>query len=248
MAKLNQIIAIEKGQKSLNYSKIDALQKLVQKPELFNGHIRNYQHLDDEAAASERLPPEPKKVQLKTKDVLNELEKLTTEMFDISARKEWTNSQARADLKVDDRIIISNVPVTYLLFLEKQLTDLRTFIESITVLDASEDWQKDNADGLYKTRGTQSNRTKKLQRAIVLYAATDKHPAQTQLITDDIVVGHWHTVRHSGAMPSTDKKEMSERITKLLQAVKQAREAANSVDEVGKVQVGKHIFDYVFGR
>ena len=248
MAKLNQIIAIEKGVRSLNYSQIDTIHKAVKKPELFTGHVRTYQPIDDDAPQAEHQPPDVKNVQIKAKDVLAEVEKLTSEMFDITARKEWTNAGAKADITVDGRLIMNDVPVTYMLFLEKQLTDLRTFVDSITVLDASEVWHEDTHDTLYKTSGTRTQRTKKTKRAIVLYDATDKHPAQTQLIDDDIVIGHWHTTRHSGAMPSNKKKEMSARVTRLLQAVKEAREAANGVDEGSKPHVGKAIFDYIFER
>jgi hypothetical protein len=35
----------------------------------------------------------------------------------------------------------------------------------------------------------------------VLYDATEHHPAQTQLISEDVIVGWWETVKHSGAIP-----------------------------------------------
>ena len=48
MAKLNQIIAIEKGIKSKSHSEISELYKLVQKPALFNGFSKSYQANDEE--------------------------------------------------------------------------------------------------------------------------------------------------------------------------------------------------------
>jgi hypothetical protein len=60
IAKLNQIIAIEKGIKSRVSSELTKLYKTVQKPDLFNGFSKIYQKKDEE---SEDLPPEQKRVQ-----------------------------------------------------------------------------------------------------------------------------------------------------------------------------------------
>ena len=43
MAKLNQIIAIEKGIKSRVYGDLTELNKAIQKPDLFNGFQKTYQ-------------------------------------------------------------------------------------------------------------------------------------------------------------------------------------------------------------
>jgi hypothetical protein len=40
MGKLNQIIAVEKGVKSLIYSQITEVHKAAQKPALFNGFLK----------------------------------------------------------------------------------------------------------------------------------------------------------------------------------------------------------------
>lgn len=45
MAKLNQIIAVEKGVKSKSYSDLTELNKVVQKPDLFNGLVKRYEKI-----------------------------------------------------------------------------------------------------------------------------------------------------------------------------------------------------------
>jgi hypothetical protein len=52
-------------------------------------------------------------------------------------------------------------------------------------------------------------------------------------------------VKHSGALPKLEKQELAERVEKLLQAVKQAREKANSVDEAATPKVGEAVFTYL---
>ena len=67
MAKLNQIIAIEKGIKSRIYGDVTDLHKASQKPDLFNGFAKHYQRKDEDG---EDLPPEQKHVQFAASEVL----------------------------------------------------------------------------------------------------------------------------------------------------------------------------------
>lgn len=242
-AKLNQVIAIEKGIKSRVYSEVGEIDKVLQKPDLFNGFAKEYRKFDEDG---EDLPPERKRVQHVVKDEMRRVAKLSTEWMDVTARKDWANCEARADIVLADDIILRSVPVTYLLFLEKQLTDLRTMVGRIPVLDDSENWTYDEASGLFKTDVARTHRTKKVPKPIVLYPATEQHPAQTQLYTEDVLAGHWHTTRHSGAMTKPDKEKLAERVEKLLQAVKAAREEANGADAPDDSRVGDAVFGYLF--
>ena len=245
MAKLNQIIAVEKGVKSRTSADITATYKAVQKGELFSGFSKTYQPNDEEG---EDLPPERKRVQLTAQDAINAVSRSMTELMDIVARKDWSNCLAKADVVVDDIVLLRSAPVSYLLFLEKQLTDMHTFTKHLPILDEAETWTKDVNSGIFKAEETKTHRTKKLQKAIVMYPATDKHAAQTQLITEDVLVGFWTTVKQSGAMPKPDRQALVERIEKVLKAVKEAREAANSIDEASTPDVGSSIFSYLLSR
>jgi hypothetical protein len=245
MAKLNQIIAIEKGVKSRVYGEFTNLFKTIQKSELFQGVARSYQKLDEEG---EDLPAERKKVQLTADEALKRTETILSELINTTARKDWSNNTATADLVVDGETIVEGVPVTFLLFLEKQLTDVRKFIGTLPTLDSSEDWNQDANSGLYKTPATPTHRTKKVQKPLVLFPATPEHPAQTQMITEDVLVGHWHTIKESGALPAPRKQQLIDRVESLINAVKQAREAANNADEVKTPDVGAAVFGYLLGE
>lgn len=240
--KLNQIIAIEKGVKSRVYGDISELHKMNQKPDLFTGFVKTYNRKNEEY---EDFPQEKKKVQLKAAESITRLAEKLTELLDITASKDYANCHAAANVEVNGKTLVENAPTTYILFLEKQINDIRTFIEALPVLDESEDWLKDDNSGLYKTVATPTHKTKKTQKAIVLYEATKEHPAQTQLITEDITVGYWDTVKHSGAIPAPRKKQILERIEEFSKAVKVAREKANNTEAI-KQSVGKEIFDYLF--
>lgn len=241
MPKLNQIIAIEKGVKSRVYGEISEMHKVTQKPDLFSGFIKTYRKKDED---SEDYPPEQKKVQMNAGDSLAQAAALLTELLDVTATKDYANCTAVADVKVDGQVLIAKAPVAFLLFLEKQLNDIHTFIGKLPTLDEADDWMKDENSGLYKTRPIATHRMKKVQKPIVLYDATKEHPAQTQMVSEDVVVGYWDTVKHSGALPTPRKKQLLERVEKLSQAVKFAREEANAV-EAANVSVGKTLFDYL---
>jgi hypothetical protein len=239
--KLNQVIAIEKGVKSRVYGHITTLDKAIQKPALFNGFAKSY---EKKAEDGEDLPGEGQRVQFIAREVLRDVARQTTELFDITARKDWTNCHARGRVIVDGTELFA-APVTFLLFIEKQLTDLRTLVDRLPVLDPAEEWTLDENSGLFKSQETRTHRTKKVQRPIVLYDATDKHPAQTQLIAEDIIAGFWKTIKQSGAMRKPDKDTLMEKIEKLFKAIKEAREEANNVD-VGEVPaIGDLIFNHL---
>jgi hypothetical protein len=238
MPKLNQILAIEKGIKTKAYAEVTDLHKSTQKPTLMNGFHKSYQPKDE---SGDMYPPESQKVQINYEDAIRRVRSALTELFDVTATKDWT----KADVIVEGRTIIRDVPAPYLLFLEKQLSDLQTFVAKLVELDPGSDWSYDPSSGLHKTQPMQTQRTKKVQRAIVLYDATEHHPAQTQLISDDVVVGYWNTIKHSGAIPRPKKLTILERIEKLAKAVKFAREQANAAEAEQK-EVGKEVFDYLF--
>lgn len=241
--KLNQVVAIEKGVKGRVYGEITEMHKASQKPDLFDGFVKNYRTLNE---ADEKYPSERKVVQLKAEDVLKKLAALSTELMDITASKDFANCAAKADVVVNnDAVLVAGVPATHLLFLEKQLTDIYTFVGKLPTLDNADEWAKDETSGLFKTAAIATHRTKKTQRPIVLYEATKEHPAQTQLLTEDVLVGYWDTVKHSGALPAPRKAELLTRVETLLKAVKFAREQANSTD-APEAKIGEQVFGYLF--
>jgi len=242
MTKLNQIIAVVNGKKSQCQKELTSTYKRLQKPELFDGLVRVYSPDDEEG---ETQPSETKRVQFTVSDAIQEASELLTEMMDAVATQEYANTQAFADVVVDGKTVLGRVPVSYLLFLEKQLVDLNTFVSHIPTLDNAEEWHDSEEANVYKTLPKLTNRTKKVPRNHVLAEATDKHPAQVQVFTEDVKVGVWSTIKLSGAVPSKRKTEFLSRIKKLQEAVKMAREEANST-KVESQKVAKNVLSFIF--
>lgn len=244
MGKLNQVNALVAGKKSEATKIISELYKLLQKEVLFDGRLRTYKPLDEEKG--ERFPQERQIVQQRVKPLINQASDAWTELFDLIATQDSGNQQARADIVADGKLVLADVPVTTLLFLEKQLNDIETFISKLPTPDPSEEWEYDpNIDGL-KSRAAVSVKTKKVPRNHVKAEATDKFPAQVEVYTEDIVVGNWTQVFHTGRIPSKEKNVYLHNVRQLRDAVKLAREQANSVD-VKPTKIGRNLFNFVFG-
>ncbi|MFD5657127.1 DUF7873 family protein [Streptomyces hirsutus] len=243
MTKLNQIIAVEKGVKSKAVQDVNGAHQKVQKPALLAGISRTYQPKDEEG---EQLPPESTRVQVQGEDVLREMAASLTRLFDVTATKDWANCTARADVAVEGRTVLADVPVGYLLFLEKQLTDLHAFVRKLPTLDAAESWSHDPSTDWWKTDPVRTIRTKKVPRNHVKAEATEKHPAQVEVYYEDVPIGYWTTVKFSGALPARRVNELVERVEKLQQAVKFAREEANAT-EITDQRAGEAVFGYLFG-
>ena len=240
--KLNQVIAIEKGTKSRSLQELTEAHHKLQKLTLLAGISRTYRPKDEEG---EQFPPEATRVQIKADDIIRETSEALTKLFDVVATKDWANCQAKADIVVDGNVLLAQVPATYLLFLEKQLVDLHTFIKKLPVLDASESWTFDPSADCWATEPVQTLKTKKVPRNHVKAEATEKHPAQVEVYYEDIVVGHWRTIKFSGASPAKRVNELLTRVEHLQESVKFAREEANNL-KVEEQKVGEKIFKYLF--
>lgn len=238
---LNQIIAIEEGAKSKSLRAFTDAYHLLQKPQPITGIARTYRPAADDG---EHLPGESTRVQVHAEQVTLDVAQALARMFDVMITKDMANTMAKADVIVDGRILIADAPVTFLLTFEKKLIDLRTFFTKLPVLDLGETWVMDVNAEAWATTPVETTRTKKIPRNHVKAPATDKHPAQVEIYTEDVVVGYWSTTKFSGAVPAARRTQLVERVDTLLDAVKFAREAANSVP-VTDVHVGAEVFAYL---
>ncbi len=243
MAKLNQIIAVANGKKSRAQRGLTEVYHKLQSRALFDGISRTYRPKDDDG---DHLPAESSPVQFTVDDATKEVVVILTELFDVVATQDFANTQAVADVKVNGDTVLENVPVTHLLFLEKQLVDLHTFVDKLPTLSTAEEWVKGTGAGTMATKPSETVRTKKVPKNHVKAEATNVHPAQVEVFTEDVIVGHWTTIKHSGAIPESEKKRLVARVRLLQDALKTAREEANSMNVVDR-QIGKQVFAFLFG-
>lgn len=242
--RLNQVVAVMKPLKQRVERWISDAHKTLQKGELFDGHRKEYRPKDE---GGDILPDDTKHVQQNATSLLKEATKLWTDLLDTTLTIDDANCMAFADVVVDGEVLLSHVPVTFLMSLEKHLNDVHTMFSKAPTLDPSKKWTFDANSGLNMTEPQKTMRTMKVNDVITLAPATDKHPAQAQLVQVDKSVGFWHTTHLSGAVSPVSQKNMLAAIEKLQSAVKKARSEANCSSAPDK-QVGDKIFAWIWNH
>ena len=240
--RLNQVIAVEHGLRSRIETDRTGLYHTLQKTALFDGMKRTYRPINDDG---DKMPAENRKVQQRAADLLEEAVERMVELFDITATKDWANCNARADVVLDGEVLIKQAPTTFLLYLEKELINVRTILDKLPILDPAETWSQDQNDSLWKSAEIEKVRTQKTAKAIVLHPPTKEHPAQTQLVPEDVNVGFWTEQKLSGAFPLAEQKRYLAKVEKLQIAVKTAREEAN-MTAAPQQEVGARLFQWLF--
>jgi len=240
--KQNQIIALVQGKKARVAKSLTAIHHGWNKDRIA-GISRTYSPLADEG---EQFPAESRVVQARVSTELEKLQKELTGLYNVVATQEHGNTKAVADINPDGLSLLKDVPITILLFLEKQLIDLKTLAQSLPTLPTDRVWVKDEAKNCWVTQPEQTVKTQKVIEPIVKYPATKEHPAQTELISRDKTIGHWSTIHMSGALPETERDAIVGRIEKLQDAVKVAREGANGLEVEWSNDVGESIIGYIF--
>ena len=248
LTKLNQVLAIEKGVKERNFASLTKAHHMLLKTEQLKGLSRTYMPLDDDG---EKFPSETKVLQIRTDEVIRQIQGRLCELFDVTAARDYANCKARADVVVERHdgeplTLLTDVPATYLLWMEKRLIDLRTFVTKLPVLPPDETWEFDDNTDSFKSAETKTAKTKKLPVAFLKAAATKEHPAQVEVVFEDKLQGYWTIINYNGGLPKRRIAEMTERVESLLKAVKFAREKANGQD-VQTHQIGDKVLGFIFG-
>lgn len=244
MKRLNQILAIEQSSKKRLEDTFTKVYQDVQKPDLHTGFTRVYTPKNDEG---ERFPTETKRVVVRAEDAIKTAKNALQELFDLAAIKDNTNALARADLVVDGKVLVADVPGVHLLFLEKRMTGIIDFIRKLPTLPLDESWTHDAANDLYQSAPVESIKTAKIEEHQVIVQATDKFPAQTVKVTKDIVQGTWKTTKFSGALPQKTVQALLARAETLQKAIKSARQEANEQAVDDSLQTGAAVMTYLFG-
>lgn len=240
---LNQMIAVKKGLTARTAVAIDKIYKDLQKPALTSGLSRTY---TPKAEDGEKIPPEYTQAQQDAETKLADIAELWTKLFDVVLTVDEGNTVARGSVVVDGRELLY-APVPFLLYAEKQLIDFRTIVSKLPTLDPAVRWEpNEHGDAKWRSIAESTNRTKKVLKNHVKAEATDKHPAQVEVFSEDVTVGTWTLVKFSGAVPSKERDALLQRINDVIDAVRRAVEQANAT-QISQKTVGAELFAYLLG-
>ncbi len=185
--------------------------------------------------------------------VAKELEWLSGHLaksIDVSYQIGVANQSAKADIVLENgATLLSNVPATVLLELEKRVKEMMDLIQAVPTLDPAKGFTEDTArgKGYYRARDVIKTRTQKVQKALVLYPATTEHPAQTQLVSVDEPVARLEEQEWSSCITVAAKAELYDRAEAVLRAVKKARSRANDIQVDTEATIGAVLTKAVFG-
>ncbi len=189
-------------------------------------------------------------IQSTVKQELDWISSHIVKALDASYQVAEANTQARANIVLDDdveTVLLSNIPATALLELEKRIAEIHTLINSIPTLDPAKGFSLDSArTNIYKAREVVKTRTKKQAKVIVKYEATKEHPAQTELVNVDEPIGHIKEQESSGLITPGEKSALINRVETLGRAVRKARSRANEVEIDTSKKIGKVLVGFIF--
>lgn len=243
MPKLNQICALVKDRKAdVEKALTNDYNKKLTQSEAFVGMIRDYKPSIENG---DKLPREEQKIQFTVDNILDSARKKLTELWDLVLTQDTANCQANADIMIDNIKLASAVPVTTLLFMEKQLHNLMAMVQRCPTPNPAETWHFDDTLGTFSSAPTESARMVKTHHVVEKFKPTEHQPGQADIIYLDKQVGTWTKKMFSSAMSADKKFAMIARLQKVLDAVKLAREEANMTN-AKSVKIGDLIFDFAF--
>jgi hypothetical protein len=251
MASLHEILAVETDKEGYFKKAVPELIDLFKnKVQRFQAHSRTLKLLGEETldkTESEKAESENVCITTTVPAELNYLSKLVADYLDIIAQKDNANCNTKADVIIDDEILLKDIPATTLLSLENKLKYIRQIYEEIPTLQPGVAWEKDLSIGKYVYKDVNPEvraKTKKTFDFKVLVPATDKHPAQIEKWDINVDVGYYTKFRWSGMLSVADKSLLLGRLDKLIQAIKQARQRANEF-KIAQIKLGDIIFKYI---
>ncbi|HTF52207.1 MAG TPA: hypothetical protein VK735_32590 [Pseudonocardia sp.] len=241
---LGQVVAIEADVRRTAMRSLTDAYHGLDKPVLLEGLRKDYAPLVEDG---EQLPSEGTRVQTTVEEMIDTSRTVLARLFDITAARDYTNSagHAKADVVVGETKLIEGAPMPYLLWLDRQLDHLAAFVERIPTHSPATTWSEHEARGVYASEPVKTARQIQQPRVITLAAATDKHQAQTQLISEQVNVGVWTRVNYSGAAPVARKEGLLRRIATLRHAVAVAKGEVNRSEAVEPV-IGEKVLGYLF--
>jgi len=245
MTKLHEVLAVEASKEKVASKLVQESVRTLGKENLFSGQVRRLVMLD---TAEEYLNGEERVALTSTVDEnLEYLVKPLADYWDVTLQKDSANQKAMADIMLDGKCLAQNLPATFLLGMETKLNNLRKLYEAIPTLAPGITWDVDEQErtGTFKARNDQvSFKTEKDMEFKEASPATKEHPAQIAKMERTRNTGKYTLTKWSGMLTPLDKAERLNRLDQLLNAVKQARQRANSV-EVKNASVGADLINFI---
>ena len=247
MTKLHELLAVHSNLETQFTQTMGQLQETFTKKHAHFGEKLKVFHSNEPDV--QPVTEEQSALQTTVSKELDWISKFIVQAIDVSHQIDKANTVAVADIIMEDNTIIAqSIPATTLLELEKRLVEVQKLFLVIPTLDPVKAFEADptfRVPGVFKAREVVKTRTAKKQKPLVLYEATEKHPAQVQLLSEDVPIGTTRETEWSGMITPAEKSLLLGRVDEMLRAVKQARARANQVETDNKARIGRRIMDFL---
>ena len=233
-AKLHELLAVEQEQKSLSErQRARTVERFRNNQAHFSGMRRTFRpfSVDEEAGevTGERLEAETRLVRTVPEE-LSALLSAWGRALNLGYLIDAANTEARADLEVEGQVLLTQVPATFLLQLEKRLRNVRAAFKEVPTFDPVRLWSQDpgaDKEHVLRAEPLVTIRKQRMRKYNVMVEPTPEHPAQVDVVEVDRPVGEIRSHEWTGMISPRKKAELLERADTLLAAVKGARSRAN---------------------
>lgn len=247
MPKLHELLAVFQDKESTGKTLFGESQRVfANQRNLFTGFTKRVE-AHDEKRSREFNTEEVSKL---TTTVYERLKytfaKAVVTVLDINASIDRTNGIAKADLIINGKVFVKDVPAITLLSLEKEAKRWLALTQELPTLQSGIPWvlATQQGDHIYTAEVATKKRSEKVSTAVVLYPHSDKHPAQVKEVVNDVPVADITETLYSGMLTPEEKVKIIDRIQAVIDGAKEGRTRANSA-EVVELKLGNIIAAWV---
>ncbi len=248
MAKLHELLAVQEnltGQATKKRTELMAT--FEKKRHLFEETRKTFTPFGEQSIATVE---EQKDLQSTIAKEIEWISQALAKAADVGYQVDLANAEAKADVVTeDDMVLLKDVPGTALLRLAHRITEWKDMIAVIPTLDPAKGFRPDPDRGndVYKARDVNKQRTLKTKKLYIKYEATPQHPAQTELLDENVPVGTILEQEWSGLITPSKKAALLDRVEILSRAVAKALAKANehAIDPKDK-KIGADLLAFVF--
>lgn len=249
---LHEILAVEQEKKAgAERARSQSIETFRSKQSHFTGIRRTFTPfaVDEERGeqAGERLEAQTNLV----KTVMEELQHtfgVLAHAVDVGFQLDEANTRAKADIVVDDRVLATDVPATFLLQMERRLGEVRALLKEVPTFDPVRRWEPDHsADKAHVLRSevVTTIRKQRTRQYNVMVEATKEHPAQVDILEVDKPVGEIKSYEWTGMLSPAKKAALLAQLERLLTGVKRARSRANLTPIEPDRKVGEVLLNFL---
>lgn len=247
--KLHELLAVETNlETQANKVRADLAATFEKKRHLFEEKRIVFQSADEKTQPQIENQSD---LQTTVRKELTLVQEFIGRSLDASFQVAETNTAARANVVLEDEagtVLLRDVPATALLELEKRIAEIGTLLHAVPTLDPAKGFSPDadRGAGIYKAREVRKTRTAKQKKLFVKYEATKEHPAQTELLDQDVPTGTIQEQEWSGLITPADKSALLARLEIIARAVRRARSRANDAEVDTAKKIAAPLLKYIF--